>query len=150
VLGADVTQVVMAFMRYRDWAERVLPELPARQWVVTDRSAVCHYAAAAAVGAGNEASLRLILDRLPKPDLVIYLDVPPEEAYRRLTLRPAGREESAFLRANERGYRDLPEFAGFAVVSGAGSVEQVQDRLRDVVRALGQTGTTAYSCIAKK
>ncbi len=60
--------------------------------------------------------------------------MPPEVAYQRLTLRPAGLEESSFLRANERGYRELPEFGGFAVVPGSGSVAQVQEALREAVR----------------
>lgn len=134
VFGPDATHLVTAFMRYRDWAERVVPALASRHWVVTDRSAVCHYAAARAVGAGNEDALRLVLGSLPRPDLVIYLDVPPEVAYQRLTLRPAGREESSFLRANERGYRELPEFGDFTVVPGAGSVTEVQEALREAVR----------------
>ena len=135
VFGPEATHLITAFMRYRDWAERVLPVLPARQWVVTDRSAVCHYAAAKAVGATNEADLRLVLRRLPRPDLIIYLDVSPQEAHRRLTARgSAGREGLAFLRANDRAYRELPEFGQFEVVSGAGSVEQVQARLREALR----------------
>ena len=162
VFGPDVTHLLTAFMRYRDWTERVLPALAARQWVVTDRSAVCHYAAARAVGATNEADLRLVLGRLPVPDLTIYLDVPPDEAHRRLFGRSAspgqqaGLEKPAFLQANERGYRDLPEFGGFAVVPGTGSVAQVQDRIRAEVGRIrpadgdGHTRTTAYSRIAKK
>src|SRR5262249_42068177 len=97
-------------------------------------SALCHYAAARAVGAANEADLRLVLGRLPRPDLVIYLDVPPEEAHYRLTARSSGLEEVAFLRANDRGYRELPEFAGFEIVPGSGSVAQVQARLREALR----------------
>lgn len=134
LFGPDVTHLLTAFMRYRDWSERVLPALTTRDWIVTDRSAVCHYAAARAVGATNEADLRLVLGRLPRPDLVIYLDVPPEEAHRRLTGRSSGLENAAFLRANDRGYRELPEFAGFEIVPGSGSVAQVQARLRDVLR----------------
>lgn len=148
VFGPDGTHLLSAFMRYRDWAERVLPALATHHWVVTDRSAVCHYAAARASGATNEADLRLLLSRLPVPDVIIYLDVPPDEAHRRLTARTAGLEEPGFLRANERGYRDLPEFGDFTVVPGTGSVAQVQARLRAVLD--GHTRTTAYSRIAKK
>jgi dTMP kinase len=133
VFGPDVTHLITAFMRYRDWAERVIPAMRAHQWVVTDRSAVCHYAAAHAAGAANEGSLRLVLRRLPVPDLTIYLDVTPEEALRRLSLRGSGREEAAFLAGNERGYRGLPEFASFTVIAGAGSAEQVHARVRAAV-----------------
>jgi dTMP kinase len=162
VFGPDVTHLLTAFMRYRDWAERVLPALSTHHWVVTDRSAVCHYAAARAVGAANEADLRLVLGRLPVPDLIIYLDVPPEEAHRRLSARSAGPgqeaglEAPAFLRANDRGYRDLPEFGEFEVVPGTGSVAQVHARVRAVLARIpliggdDHTRTTAYSRIAKK
>ena len=135
VFGPDATHLITAFMRYRDWAERVVPRLGTHSWVVTDRSAVCHYAAARAVGARNEESLRLILGRLPKPDLLLYLDVPAGVAYRRLTQRESGREETAFLEANDRGYRELPEFSGFTVVPGSGSVADVQEALRAAVSA---------------
>jgi dTMP kinase len=134
VFGPDVTHLLTAFMRYRDWTERVLPALATHQWMITDRSAVCHYAAAHAVGATNEDELRAVLRRLPVPDLTIFLDVSPQEAFGRLALRHDGREEKAFLVANERGYRRLPEFAGFAVVPGTGPVAQVQERIRQAVR----------------
>jgi dTMP kinase len=158
VFGPDVTHLITAFMRYRDWTERVLPALSTHQWVLTDRSAVCHYAAARADGAGNEADLRLVLGRLPQPDLLIYLDVPPGEALGRLNARGSGLEHGAFLLANEQGYRTLPEFGTFEVVSGTGSAGSVQSRLRAAVRrrfgAAGfggrHTRTTAYSRIAKK
>jgi len=134
VFGPDVTQLLTAFMRYRDWAERVLPALTAHDWVITDRSAVCHYAAARAVGAANEADLRLVLGRLPRPDLIIYLDVTPDEAYRRLTVRSSGLEKADFLRANDRGYRELAEFTDFEIVPGTGSVAQVHARVQDALR----------------
>ena len=134
VLGPEVTHVVTAFMRDRDWTERVIPAIVRHDWVVTDRSAVCHYAAAFAVGAGNEATLRQVLGRLPVPDLVVYLDVAPERAHRRLVRRRVGQETPEFLVANEVGYRRLPEFPQFAVVAGEGPVDQVQQRIRAAVR----------------
>src|SRR5712691_9207312 len=87
VFGAEVTHLITAFQRLRDWTERVVPAIPAHEWVVTDRSAICHYAAASADGATNEADLRLVLGRMPRPDLILYLDLPPEQARDRLTVR---------------------------------------------------------------
>jgi dTMP kinase len=133
VFGPDITHLLTAFMRYRDWAERVIPAMRAHQWMITDRSAVCHYAAAYAVGATNDHTLRTVMSRLPIPDLILLLDISPEEAFSRLALRNAGREEAAFLEANERGYRQLPEFAGFAVIDGSGSVPEVSARVRQAV-----------------
>ena len=133
VFGPDVTYLLTAFMRHRDWAERVVPALRTHQWIVTDRSAVCYYAAAYATGATNEETLRMVMRRLPVPDLVLFLDVTPEEAFRRLERRNDGREEAAFLAANERGYRHLPEFADFTVIAGSGSIPEVQARIRQAV-----------------
>jgi dTMP kinase len=133
VFGPEVTHLLTAFMRYRDWAERVIPALATNRWVVTDRSAVCHYAAASAVGAANLTELRLVLSRLPVPHLIVFLDLSPAEAFARLARRQAGREEVAFLTANERGYRELPEFADFTIVSGSGTVAEVQARVRQAV-----------------
>jgi dTMP kinase len=135
VFGAEVTHLLHAFMRLRDWTDRVVPARSTHDWVVTDRSAVCHYAAASADGATNEADLRLVLRRLPRPDLTLYLEVPPEQARDRLTARGSGLEDTSFLRANDRAYRDLPEFSDFVVVPGSGSVDQVQARLRGALLA---------------
>lgn len=133
VFGADITYLLTAFMRHRDWAERVVPALRMNQWVVTDRSAVCYYAAARATGASNEQTLRMVMRRLPAPDLILFLDVTPDEAFRRLAQRDSGREEAAFLAANDSGYRQLPEFAGFTVVAGSGSVAEVHARIQQAV-----------------
>ena len=133
VFGPDVTYLLTAFMRYRDWTERVVPALRTHQWMVTDRSAVCYYAAAYAAGASNEETLRMVMRRLPVPDLILFLDVTPEEAFRRLEQRNDGREEATFLAANERGYRQLPEFAGFTVIAGSGSIPEVHARVRRAV-----------------
>jgi dTMP kinase len=133
VFGPEVTHLLTAFMRYRDWAERVVPAMATHRWVITDRSAVCHYAAAHAVGAANVPTLRTVLRRLPLPDLILFLNLSPQEAFGRLAQRSAGREEVAFLTANERGYRELPEFAGFTVIAGSGSVAEVQARVRQAV-----------------
>ncbi len=134
VFGMAVTHVLHAFMRYRDWTERVLPALSKNQWVVTDRSAVCHYAAATSDGAGNAAELRLVLGRLPRPDLIIYLEVPPMQAHARLTRRSSGLEQLDSLQANDRAYRELPEFGDFEIVPGTGSIGQVQARLQAALR----------------
>jgi dTMP kinase len=135
VFGPEVTHLLHAFMRFRDWTERVVPARSTHDWVVTDRSAVCHYAAASADGAANEADLRLLLGRLPRPDLTVYLELDPREACDRLTARGSGLESTTFLRANDRAYRDLPEFIDFVIVPGSGPVDQVQARLRGALGA---------------
>jgi dTMP kinase len=134
-LGRETTQLVNAFVRYRDWTERVLPTLDVEQFVVTDRFAACLYASARAWGASNENLLRQVLRDLPTPDVTVFLEVPPEVACRRVTDRGLDRQELGFLHAYDRGYRSLPEFPGFARVDGTGSVDAVQDRLRALVAA---------------
>src|SRR5262245_31944992 len=135
LLGPDQTHLVKAFLRLREWTECVVPALDRQGFVVTDRAPVCHYAAARADGAGNEAVLRQVLGLLPDPDLVIFLHVPPDEAYARLAARGEGTERLAYLVANEQGYRSLPEFGEFLVVDGSGGVEAVHAAVRDQVTA---------------
>lgn len=135
LLGPDQTHLVQAFLRLRDWTERVTPALDRPGFVVTDRAPVCHYAAARADGASNEAVLRQVLGLLPTPDLVIYLRVAPADAYARLTARGEGTERLAYLVANEQGYRSLPEFSEFVSVDGSGEVEAVHAAVRDQVTA---------------
>ena len=135
VLGPDETHLVTAFLRYRDWDEHVVPALARPGFVVTDRCAVCHYAAAAAVGATNEPVLRQVLGLMPVPDLVIYLDLAPQQAYARLHERGVGTEELAFLAANDAAYRAAPEFAGFVVLDGGAGVDEVAASVRAAVAA---------------
>jgi dTMP kinase len=135
LLGPDQTNLVKTFLRLRDWTERVVPALDRPGFVVTDRAPVCHYAAARADGAGNEAVLRRVLGLLPTPDLLIYLHLTPAEAYARLTARGEGTERLAYLVANEQGYRGLPEFTDFVVVDGSGDAEAVHAAVRDQVTA---------------
>lgn len=135
-LGRDTTQLVNAFVRCRDWTERVLPALDVEQFVVTDRFAACLFASVRAWGAGNEDLLRQVLRDLPTPDITVFLEVPPEVAFRRVTERGSDRQDLRFLHAYDRGYRSLPEFPGFVRVDGTGSVDAVQERLRALVAAL--------------
>lgn len=130
LLGPDTTHLVTAFLRYRDWAERVVTALSRPGFVVTDRCPPCHYAAARAVGAGNEPLLRQVLGLLPAPDLVLFIEVSPAAAHARLHARGGGTETLGYLVANERGYRELPEFAEFTVVNGEASVDEVHGAVR--------------------
>lgn len=132
-LGRDTTQIVNAFVRYRDWTQRLLPALDIEQFVVADRFTACHYASVRAWGAGNEDLLRQVFRDLPAPDVVIFLEVPPEVAHQRVAVRGVDRQDLDFLRAYDRAYRELPEFPGFARVEGTGTVADVQARLRELV-----------------
>ncbi|MGE5828138.1 MAG: dTMP kinase [Micromonosporaceae bacterium] len=135
LLGPDQTHLVKAFMRLRDWTETVVPGLARPGFVVTDRAPVCHYAAVRADGASNEGVLRQVLGLLPVPDLVIYLQVAPADAYARLTARGHSAERLAYLIANEQAYRGLPEFPEFVAVDGTGDVDAVHRAVRNQLTA---------------
>jgi dTMP kinase len=132
-LGRDTSQLLNAFVRYRDWTQRLLPALGVEQFVVADRFTACQYASVRAWGAGNEDLLRQVFRDLPAPDVTVYLEVPPEVAHRRIAARGVDRQDLAFLHAYDHAYRSLPEFAGFHPVDGTGGVAEVQSRLRALV-----------------
>lgn len=101
---------------------------------VVDRYTYCQYAAARVLGAGNEDMLRRLNRELPEPDLVLYLDVEPEEARRRIKERGVDEESLEFLNGFREAYRSLPEYEGFTVVDANGRYDDVQGRLRERVR----------------
>lgn len=81
---------------------------------------------------------------LSKPDLIVFLEVPPEEARRRKQIEPGHEEgldkyesDSDFQKALERGYKKMIEkniFGRWTVVDGVGSKEEVTERIVGIVR----------------
>jgi dTMP kinase len=72
---------------------------------------------------------------LPAPDLTLFFDIPPDEAYRRVSERGVDSEDLAELREFDAAYRDLPEMRRFTPVDGTGEFATVRDRVRATVRA---------------
>jgi dTMP kinase len=145
-LGPGTTRLVGAVVRYRDWSRAVFPALESGQFVITDRWAACHYASVRAAGADNEHVLRELFRPLPDPDLTLFLEVRPECAWRRVQARGVDSQTLEFLHAYDRAYRALPEFSEFAPVDGNGTIDQVQQLLREqLVRRFPEVAAAAGS-----
>lgn len=98
--------------------------LPGERVAVLDRWTVCQYAAMRARG-GTDEGARRRYGRLPWPDVVVFLGVPPRVAERRLAARGRDVDELAWLEAVDAAYRDLPEWDDLTVVDGARPVAEV-------------------------
>lgn len=101
--------------------------------VILDRYTYCQYALAEAEGVGDVQFLRRLLGGALKPDLTIFLDVSPAEAFKRINARGIDEESLEFLEAFRNAYIGLPEAADFVTIDGDGNPNSVQAALRKAV-----------------
>jgi dTMP kinase len=80
----------------------------------------------------------------PAVDAVVFLDVSPEEAHRRITARGTDTATLEDLRAYRDGYLGLPGFDGFHRVAADAPLLAVLDDLEEVVRQSCRTVMTAH------
>jgi dTMP kinase len=104
--------------------------------VLMDRHLHCQQALRAARGLRRSRVLAAGTRMFPV-DAVVFLDVSPEEAHRRITERGADAESLEDLRAYRDGYLALPGFAGFHRVVADVPLPAVLDDLEGIVRRLG-------------
>jgi dTMP kinase len=134
LLGADAARVAVAIVSLQEMRTGLLPLLGMQGgFVVADGYTHGHYLLARENGASNEWLLRRLLRSLPSPDLVVFLDVSPETAKRRVEQRGIDDEELAHLERIHALWRELPEFSTFEVVGAEEPVEIVQERVRACV-----------------
>jgi dTMP kinase len=100
---------------------------------VMDRYSYCQLVVMRARGDRGESLVRCLYSVFPRPDLVIFLRVPPETAKKRIDARGYDREPVDYLSALDRAYRTLPEFPTFREVDGDAPVDVVAARAHDVV-----------------
>ncbi len=68
------------------------------------------------------------------PDLLLFLDTPPEVARRRLVARGTDVDELEWLKACDAAYKGLPEWGAFVVVNAARPTSELVD---DIVALIG-------------
>jgi dTMP kinase len=100
--------------------------------VIMDRHLSCQQALRGSRGFGRSRVLGALARMLP-PDAVVFLDVSPEEAYRRIMARGTDEESLQYLRAYREGYLALPEFAGFHRVAADAPLLAVLDDVEEVI-----------------
>jgi dTMP kinase len=103
--------------------------------VLFDRSLYCQLARDHSRGRIRRGLAARLLDLLPRPDLVVYFEVPPELALARVALRGEDSETLAELRAFDAGYRALPEFGNFAVIDASRPRADVAGQLEQLIRS---------------
>lgn len=106
--------------------------------VIMDRHLHCQQALRSARGLRPGLFLAAMTALLPAPDAVVFLDVSPEEAHRRIKLRGTDTETLEDLRAYRAGYLRLPELHGFHRVAADKSLLTVLDDLQDMISGLRQ------------
>ena len=106
--------------------------------VVMDRDLHCQLALRQMHGLPRGRLLPYLIRTIPQPDLVIYLDMDPREAYARVLVRGTDSERLEDLESLNEAYHALPEFARFAVIPAGGQPSEVLARLQAAVsRASG-------------
>jgi dTMP kinase len=132
--GAPVDPVAEALLMAADRAEHVVevlrPALARGAWVVSDRfvpSSLAYQGVGRGLGVPEIEQLNELATAGIEPDLVIVLDLSPEEARRRMGA-PRDRlegEDEAFALAVHEAYRDLAKTRGWEVVDAGGTPEIV-------------------------
>ncbi|GIF08628.1 nucleoside/nucleotide kinase family protein [Actinoplanes siamensis] len=127
LLGRPAMILVESLLRWLAIARTLLRRALRGEIAVMDRYAVCQYASLRAHGAGPAAErrARLAYRLFPLPDVTLFMAVDPEVAQERIVRRGTDTESLEYLRAADRAYRSLPEFADFVVVDANGPEEEV-------------------------
>jgi dTMP kinase len=114
-----------------------------RGLTVMDRHLYCQLALREARGLPRGRLLPWLLRTLPAPDLVIYLDVGPQQAHDRIVARGTDEESLADLTSLRDAYRSLPEFAAFTVLDAGAPEQAVLAELRRTIAKAEETRLSA-------
>jgi dTMP kinase len=112
--------------------------------VVMDRDLHCQLALRRMQGLPRGRVLPFLIRALPRPDLLIYLDIDPREAHARILARGTDSERLEDLAALREAYRSLPEFPGFTSIPADGQPAEVLARLQAAIArsCCGPAGST--------
>lgn len=106
---------------------------------VMDRHIPCQLVLQALRGFPTGRILPWLLARLPRPEVIVLIDVPAELAYQRIMARGEDHEAMDYLLAARSAYLELARRRGWRVVDGSNSPRRVAD---DVARAALPLGST--------
>mgnify|MGYP000141383624 CR=1 FL=1 len=108
-----------------------------RGLVVMDRHLHCQLALRGVRGLPRGRFLPWLIRTLPAPDLVIYLDIDPEESHARILTRGTDSERLEDLVALRNAYRSLPEYSRFTHITAGGSPGEVLSRVQAAIANSG-------------
>lgn len=101
--------------------------------VIMDRHLHCQQALRTARRLGRGRFIAAMTRLLPAADAVIFLDVNPEEAHRRILARGTDTETLEDLRAYRAGYLELPEYGDFYQITANAPLLAVLDELEETI-----------------
>lgn len=104
-----------------------------RGLVVMDRHLHCQLALRGMHGRPRGRFLPWLVRTLPQPDLVIYLDIEPQEAHARILARGTDSERLEDLVSLREAYRSLPEFSGFTHIAAGASPDEILARVQAAI-----------------
>lgn len=104
--------------------------------VIMDRHLHCQQALRTARRLGRGCFIAAMTRLLPAPDAVMFLDVTPEEAHRRILARGTDTETLEDLRAYRAGYLALPEYGDFYQVPADAPLLAVLDELEEAISGI--------------
>ncbi|MFD1211686.1 dTMP kinase [Arthrobacter sp. GCM10027362] len=141
ILGVKGLDLVETLVRAAAMLRACLPWKGRDAPVILDRSFYCQLALRKSRGLRGRGLAGVLHALFPKPDLVVFFAISPEQAFRRVRDRGADVESLEFLRAFDTGYRALGEFKDFHIIAAGRSRTEVVDQLEAVIcRAAGQLG----------
>ena len=105
--------------------------------VVMDRHLHCQLALRGMHGLPRGRFLPWLIRTLPAPDLIVYLDIEPQEAHARIVARGTDSERLEDLVSLRAAYESLPEFSGFTRIAAGGSPDVVLSRVQAAISDVG-------------
>ena len=141
ILTADEAHLLISVVKWQGM-QRVAEDLAVEgRYVIMDRYSYCYFAGGISLDARKRWIVRELFANFPRPDVAIYLDVPPDEAGRRIETRGVDSVAPEILESMQAAYWQLPESADFVVVDGRKSVDDVHEAIwSEVVRAFPELG----------
>jgi len=140
VLPPEDAQLVTSAIKWHYLLESADDLADEGRFVVMDRYTYCYLAGCVSLDVDGSL-LRQLFSVFPRPDLVLYLDIPPAEAQHRITQRGIDEQELELLVNLHDAYWSLPEADTFVVIDGSGDIDTVHDAIWScVVDAIGPFG----------
>lgn len=141
MFGADTAQFMGALLKWRELLD-IAPLLDRENHVIlVDRYVYTQLALAAVHETKNAGRLRHLFDTFPTPDVVLFIDVPPELAVERVSKRGRDVNSLDFLTRLRDGFWALPEMSQFHVLDGTADPALVGERAWQVVAQVAPAST---------
>ncbi|CAM3212034.1 dTMP kinase [Stackebrandtia soli] len=103
--------------------------------LIADRYHICQYARTRMLCPDLEPWVRHRMRRLPRPDITLFFELPPQLAHERVTARGIDHESVDALTALDAAYRSLPEAANYTHIDAAGDADTVAEAVRTRIRS---------------